>query len=361
MGAALADEGCTDALICGMGGSSLAPEVLSLVLPRAQNGLRISVLDSTDPQAVLAADAELDSKPTVHVIATKSGTTTETLAFLAHFWQAAAKQTRMFHRSDAGNSFVGITDPGESMEGIPHLDIFREYFLNPVDVGGRYSALTYVGLVPAAMQGLDLTALLDDAQQMASRCLTDDAANPGLELGVAIGALAAAGRDKLTFVIEPALAALGAWLEQLIAESTGKLGTGIVPVDGEPLAAPSAYLADRVFVRIGRAGPHGRQRRRHRRPGGRRAPGHRRQPDRPQLGRRRVLPLGVRHRGGRHRARRQPLRRAQRDRVQEQHAGRPGALQARARAARRERHRAGRGAAPGARCHPRRVRRSAPT
>ena len=254
MGAALAQEGCTDALICGMGGSSLAPEVLSLVLPRAESGMRISVLDSTDPAAVLAADAALDSKPTVHVIATKSGTTTETLAFLAHFWQAAAKQTRMFHRSDAGNSFVGITDPGTSMEGIPHLDIFREYFLNPVDVGGRYSALTYVGLVPAALQGLDLTALLDDAQQMASRCLTDDAANPGLELGVAIGALAAAGRDKLTFVIEPALAALGGWLEQLIAESTGKLGTGIVPVDGEPLAAPAAYGNDRVFVRVGRPG-----------------------------------------------------------------------------------------------------------
>jgi glucose-6-phosphate isomerase len=244
--------GFTHAVVCGMGGSSLAPEVLAEVLPRSAHGVRVSVLDSTDPEAVAATDVESDPATTLRIIATKSGTTTETLAFLAHAWSTTQQRVGRFPASDTGDSFVAITDPGDSLAAIPHSDVFRETFLNPADVGGRYSALTYVGLVPAALLGLDLTALLQDARDTLARCLVDEAANPGVALGAAIGALARVGRDKLTLVIEPDLAPLGAWLEQLIAESTGKRGRGIVPVDGEPLASPEAYGPDRVFVRLGR-------------------------------------------------------------------------------------------------------------
>ncbi len=247
------EAGFTHAVVCGMGGSSLAPEVLAAVLPRSAHGTPVAVLDSTDPAAVAAMDAWGDPAATLRIIATKSGTTTESLAFLAHHWAATQHRVGRFPATATGDSFVAITDPGASLAAIPHSDVFRETFLNPSDVGGRYSALTYVGLVPAALLGLDLTALLQDARDMLARCLLDEPANPGLALGAAMGALARAGRDKLTLIIEPDLAPLGAWLEQLIAESTGKRGTGIVPVDGEPLGAPGVYGADRVFVRLGRA------------------------------------------------------------------------------------------------------------
>jgi glucose-6-phosphate isomerase len=245
-------EGYTDVIVCGMGGSSLAPEVLVAVCEPVSDGLTVRVLDSTDPAAVRLAGETSDPATTLRIIATKSGTTTETLAFLAHFWDREHHRVGRFltPASETGLGFVAITDPERSLAAIPHADLFREAFLDPPDVGGRYSALTYVGLVPAALAGLDLEGLIADAARMAERCALPDAANPGLALGVAIGTLARGGRDKLTFVIEPALAPLGAWLEQLIAESTGKRGTGIVPVDGEPLGAPSAYRDDRVFVRI---------------------------------------------------------------------------------------------------------------
>ena len=248
----LHELGATDVIVCGMGGSSLAPEVLASVYPRSATGIPLRVLDSTDPAAVRAAEGASDPMTTIVVIATKSGTTTETLAFHAHFWDVHVEHTRRFHRADAGDYFVAITDPGASLEAIPHSEWFRESFLNPTDVGGRYSALTYVGLVPAAVLGLDLSALLFDAVAMLGQCAIDASGNPGVSLGAAIGALALSGRDKLTFVIEPDLAPLGAWLEQLIAESTGKSGTGVVPVDGEPLGGPDVYGPDRVFVRLGR-------------------------------------------------------------------------------------------------------------
>jgi transaldolase / glucose-6-phosphate isomerase len=252
-GEQIAREGYTDALVCGMGGSSLAPEVFSRVYPESDKGLNIHVLDSTDPAAVAAYDAMLDPARTLRIIATKSGSTTETLAFLAHHWQAEEHRVGRFPRSKAGDGFVSISDPGGSLDAIPHASYFRETFLNPADVGGRYSALTYVGLVPAALLWLDLDPLLEDARIMADATRSDSRDNPALVLGVAMAALARAGRDKLTFVIEPDLAPLGAWLEQLIAESTGKQGTGIVPVDGERLGEPGVYGADRVFVRLGPA------------------------------------------------------------------------------------------------------------
>jgi hypothetical protein len=146
---------------------------------------------------------------------------------------------------------IAITDPGRGIESIPHHDDFREVFLNPPDIGGRYSALTYVGLVPASVIGIDLDPVLESAVAMRDACRGDDpATNPGLSLGLAIGTLARAGRDKLTFVSDPAVASIGGWIEQLIAESTGKHGTGIIPIDGEPLGDIAAYGPDRVFVRL---------------------------------------------------------------------------------------------------------------
>jgi transaldolase/glucose-6-phosphate isomerase len=248
--AGLRDEGFTAALVCGMGGSSLAPDVLAASLPRGAGSMPVRVLDSTAPAAVREATDASDPGRTVYLIASKSGTTTETLSFLAHFWQIEDRLQGDIPESLPGTNFVAISDPGRSVAAIPHSDLFREVFLNPADVGGRYSALTYVGLVPGALLGLDLRALLDDAAAMADACRRSAKDNPGLWLGVLLGSLARAGRDKLTLAIEPSVAALGAWIEQLIAESTGKHGVGIVPVDGEPLGEPAAYDDDRVFVRI---------------------------------------------------------------------------------------------------------------
>ncbi|HWH24238.1 MAG TPA: transaldolase, partial [Candidatus Limnocylindria bacterium] len=244
------EEGFEAALVCGMGGSSLAPEVLARSFPRGDTGIPVRVLDSTDPAAVRAASTLSDPLRTLYVIASKSGTTTETLAFLAHFWELEHELHSAIPAGAAGRHFVAITDPGRSLEAIPHADLFREAFLNPADVGGRYSALTYVGLVPAALMGLDLRGLLASGVAMAGACHSAAADNPGLWLGAALGALAGAGRDKLTLVIEPRYASFGAWAEQLIAESTGKQGRGIVPVNGEPLMAPEGYGPDRLFVRL---------------------------------------------------------------------------------------------------------------
>ena len=243
-------DGFVAAVVCGMGGSSLAPEVLARSLPLGESGIPVRVLDSTDPLAVRAASTASDPAHTLYLIASKSGTTTESLAFLAHFWQLEDDVHADIPQGEAGEHFAAITDPGDPVEAIPHSDLFRELFLNPADVGGRYSALTYVGLVPAALMGLDVRALLADAGAMATQCALDDASNPGLWLGTALGALAAGGRDKLTLVIEPRSASLAGWIEQLVAESTGKRGVGIVPVARESLGDPGVYSKDRVFVRI---------------------------------------------------------------------------------------------------------------
>ena len=247
---AVRDEGFDAALVCGMGGSSLAPDVLAASFPPGDGGIAVRILDSTDPAAVAAAGAASDPARTLYVISSKSGTTTETLAFLAHFWKAEDDIHPDIPQDAAAQHFAAVTDPPPSLEHIPHHDLLREVFLNPPDVGGRYSALSYVGLVPAALICLDLRALLDSAAQMAEDTRSPSADNPGLWLGVALGALCKAGRDKLTLVIEPGLARLGAWIEQLVAESTGKHGVGLVPVDGETLGAPDVYGDDRVFVRI---------------------------------------------------------------------------------------------------------------
>ena len=258
-GAGIQEAGFTTAVVMGMGGSSLAPEVLHRTFGSGEGWLDLRILDSTDPVSVSRTVDDLDPLSTLWIVASKSGTTTEPLAFLADAWQRieGALELRDSHQQP-GEFVVAITDPGRSVESIPHHDRLREVFLNPPDIGGRYSALTYVGLVPASLIGLDLDALLSSAAAMLGRCSEPDPeANPGVSLGLTIGYHAYAGRDKLTFLADPGVASLGAWLEQLIAESTGKRGVGIVPVDAEPLGDVDDYGDDRVFVRLRLAGSEG--------------------------------------------------------------------------------------------------------
>ena len=246
--------GFTTAVVAGMGGSSLAPDMLRRTFGTQEGYLELRILDSTDPAAVAAVFDDLDPLKTLVIIASKSGTTVEPNAFLEYFWDRAHQALdKVGHRAyeTPGAMIAAITDPGPSLEAIPHHDRFREVFLNPPDIGGRYSALTYVGLVPASLIGLDLDALLASAIAMLGACREPDAArNPGVSLGIAMGTLAKAGRDKLTFLTDDEISSFGAWVEQLIAESTGKHGVGIVPVDLEPLGAPDAYGPDRAFVRL---------------------------------------------------------------------------------------------------------------
>ena len=253
-GEGIRDAGFTAAVVGGMGGSSLAPEVFAKTFGTADGWLELRVLDSTDPAAVAATVDDLDPLATLWIVASKSGTTTEPLAFQADAWDRIERALRANHASrteHAGDLMVAVTDPGKSVEAIPHHDELREVFLNPPDIGGRYSALTYVGLIPASLIGLDLDALLSSAITMLEACReAEPTANPGVLLGLAIGSLARSGRDKLTFLADPAIDSFGSWLEQLIAESTGKHGTGIVPIDREPLGDVSTYGSDRVFVRL---------------------------------------------------------------------------------------------------------------
>jgi glucose-6-phosphate isomerase len=252
-GEAIRDAGFKTAIVGGMGGSSLAPEVLQKTFGDGGDWLELRVLDSTDPVAVAATVDDRYPLDTLLIVASKSGTTAEPLAFQADAWAriGAALAARHMHQATPGDFMIAVTDPGKSLGAIPHHDDFREVFLNPPDIGGRYSALTYVGLVPGSLIGLDLDPFLDSARAMLERCKeTDPTTNPGLALGIAIGGHAVNGRDKLTFVADPEIASFGSWAEQLIAESTGKHGVGIVPVDLEPLGTVGAYGKDRVFVRI---------------------------------------------------------------------------------------------------------------
>jgi transaldolase/glucose-6-phosphate isomerase len=217
-------------MVCGMGGSSLCPEVLARTFGK-QNGFpELLVLDSTDPDVLASFLQRIEVEKCLFVIASKSGTTTEPNVFYK-FWQDRVK---------SGENFVAITDPGTPLVQTAESNNFCGIFLNQADIGGRYSALSYFGMLPAALMGLDVRKLLGFEKK------TDDA----FKLGVAIGECANAGRDKLTLLIDPKLASLGLWIEQLIAESTGKQGKGILPVAGEPLGEPSVYGDDRVFVAI---------------------------------------------------------------------------------------------------------------
>ena len=246
------ETGFDTAVVMGMGGSSLAPDVFHRTFGTTEDYLDLRILDSTDPAAVGAVVDDLDPLETLWIVASKSGTTTEPLAFLAEAWSRVEAELEA-RGSDQrpGEFFAAITDPDRSLQAIPHHDELRERFLNPPDVGGRYSALTYVGLVPASLIGIDIDSLLAAGAEMLAACREPGVqANPGLHLGLVIGGLARDGRDKLTFLAEPAIASFGAWAEQLIAESTGKHGLGIVPVDLEPVREAAGYGPDRAFVHL---------------------------------------------------------------------------------------------------------------
>jgi transaldolase/glucose-6-phosphate isomerase len=246
--AGLRDAGLTHALLCGMGGSSLAPEVLRETFGVRDGYLDLAVLDSTDPQAVLAAEARSDPARTLYIIASKSGGTTEPNAMFKYFWE----KVRAAKGDAAGENFIAITDPGTAMERTAEAHHFRYIFRNPPEIGGRYSALSYFGLVPAALMGIDVAELLERARRMAHACgpIIATGENPGVLLGATMAALAQAGRDKLTLLSSSKLATFGYWVEQLIAESTGKEGKGIVPVEGERLGPPAVYGRDRLFVHL---------------------------------------------------------------------------------------------------------------
>lgn len=239
-------EGFRDAVVLGMGGSSLAPEVFSRTFGSAPGFPALTVLDSTHPDAVRDAAGRLDPAQTLFLVSSKSGTTTETNSLFRFFWKTVSEALG----DRAGGSFVAITDPGTVLERLARERGFRAVFNAPEEVGGRYSALTTFGLVPAALIGADLRRLLERGRAMAAACApgVTASASPGLRLGAALGELAAAGRDKVTFLTSPTLASFPDWIEQLVAESTGKHGQGIVPVVGEPVGAVEDYGGDRVFV-----------------------------------------------------------------------------------------------------------------
>ncbi len=248
-------EGYTDAVLLGMGGSSLAPELFSKVFGTADGYLNLTVVDSTDPGAILEARAGLDLRKTLFIVATKSGGTAETLSFFKYFYNQVAAMPDIQH---AGSHFVAITDPGSKLVELANAYEFRDIFLNNPNIGGRYSALSYFGLLPAALIGVDIARLLDQALIAAANAggvgSAPDEANVAALLGVMMGELASAGVDKVTFVLSPALASFGDWVEQLIAESTGKEGQGILPVVGESPTSPDQYGQDRWFVTIKEAG-----------------------------------------------------------------------------------------------------------
>jgi len=233
------DAGYTDAVLLGMGGSSLGPEVIRRSFSEVPGGLRLQVLDSTHPDAIRRVENSIKIDKTLFIVSSKSGGTVETLSHYHHF------------RAKAGpEQFCVVTDPGSPLQTLAADDGLRHAFLNPSDIGGRYSVLSYFGLVPAALMGVNVEALLHRCQVAEQNCAHYDSSqnNSGLWLGAVLGELALHGRDKLTFIVSPPIESFGLWVEQLIAESTGKHGRGMLPVADEPLGEPEDYGEDRVFI-----------------------------------------------------------------------------------------------------------------
>ena len=246
------NAGYTHALLLGMGGSSLAPEVMSLIFRKEVTGLKLTILDSTDPAQVLRAAQKNPVEGTLYIVSSKSGGTAEVNSLFDYFWKRA-------HRSvgdKASQHFIAITDLGTSLEKLAFERKFRKIFLAEPNVGGRYSALTVFGLVPAALMGIDVSQLLNCASWMASECSVNQplGRNPGFVLGAVIGEAATHGRDKLSIIADPEVAPFGAWLEQLVAESSGKQGKGILPINGEMVTNPELYGNDRLFIYLRRSG-----------------------------------------------------------------------------------------------------------
>jgi transaldolase/glucose-6-phosphate isomerase len=245
----VAEDGYTHALLLGMGGSSLAPEVLRKTFGFRKGSLDLAVLDSTDPDAVRNHSERLDPAKTLFIVSTKSGTTVETLSFFKYFYNQVVEAVG---KEEAGRHFIAITDPGSMLVGLANRYAFRTTYLNDPSIGGRYSALSYFGMVPAVLIGLDLRFLLNRAIDTAESFMKTDVSRGGKDtaviLGTLMGALAKAGRNKLTLIVSPQIESFRYWVEQLIAESTGKEGRGILPVIGEPLGDSENYGDDRLFV-----------------------------------------------------------------------------------------------------------------
>jgi transaldolase / glucose-6-phosphate isomerase len=240
------DAGYTHIVLLGMGSSSLCAEVSRETFGSDPGWPQLLVLDNTDPAAIREVESHLDLARTLFIVSSKSGTTTETLSFYRYFYARVSQHVA----GKAGDHFVAITDPGTPLAEEARTQGFRHCFENPADIGGRYSALSYFGLVPMALLGVDIAAILDRGYQMRVSCgpVIPAAANPGISLGALLGMAARHGRDKVTFVFAEPIQAFGAWAEQLLAESTGKEGRGLVPVYGEALDSPHGYSRDRVFV-----------------------------------------------------------------------------------------------------------------
>ena len=242
-------KGFTNVLLLGMGGSSLAPYVLASVFKASPSSLNFGVLDLTDPAAVLGWQRKLNPEKTLFLVSSKSGTTVETSSFFRFFWNFAADR---LGTKTAGSHFAAITDPGTPLEGEARTLGFSAVFTGNPEIGGRFSALSPFCLVPAALMGGPIETLVETGRAMSDQCRRqpDLMANPGALIGTILGVLARSGRDKLTFLLSPRLRSFGLWLEQLIAESTGKDGKGILPVTGESVGAVASYGEDRIFVHI---------------------------------------------------------------------------------------------------------------
>lgn len=241
--------GFKDILLLGMGGSSLCPEVLRMTFGKIAGYPELHVLDSTDPAQVKAAEDKIDIARALFIVSSKSGSTLEPNIFKQYFFE----RTKQAVGADkAGSHFIAVTDPGSKMQQVAEGDRFRHIFFGRPSIGGRYSALSNFGMVPAAAMGVDVKKFLDRTQEMVRACGPEPAVeeNPGAVLGIILGEAARAGRDKVTIITSPDVSDLGAWLEQLLAESTGKVGKGIIPVDREQLAAPEIYGHDRVFAYV---------------------------------------------------------------------------------------------------------------
>jgi transaldolase/glucose-6-phosphate isomerase len=239
--------GFKHALLLGMGGSSLCPEVLRLTFGKVEGFPELHVLDSTDPAQIKAIESKIDLKSTLFIVSSKSGGTLEPNIYKQYFF-ARAKEA--VGEEEAGNRFIAVTDPGSKMQHVAENDKFRHIFFGLPSIGGRYSALSNFGMVPAAIMGIDVAKFLNRTEEMVHACAATVAAveNPGVVLGAILGTATNQGRDKVTIISSPGISDLGAWLEQLLAESTGKIGKGIIPVDRERLAKPESYGSDRVFV-----------------------------------------------------------------------------------------------------------------
>lgn len=241
--------GFTSIVVLGMGGSSLCPAMLAETFGKIGDYPRLHILDSTDPLQILHLEKSIDLKKTFFIVSSKSGSTLEPTIFKEYFY---SRLQTVLNKKEVGDRFIAITDPGSKLETNAKKDNFKAIFYGVPSIGGRYSALSNFGMVPAGLMGINVKEFLQPAQKMKKACAEILSAkdNPGVLLGVTLGVYAKQGKDKVTLIASPGIHSLGAWLEQLLAESTGKIGKGVIPVDQEPLGDPSVYSDDRVFVYI---------------------------------------------------------------------------------------------------------------